>query len=500
MKKSSRRDGHRPRGPEPHPPSAPPNHGLMHRLFALDLRTLAVFRIALALVLLADLAIRFTDLSAMYTDGGMFPRNQIRFRYTSAWNWSLHFLSGDAAVQWGLFLTAALAGAALLVGYRTRMAAVVSWILLVSVQHRVPPISNAGDPLLRLLLMWGLFLPMGRAFSVDAWQASRRGEHSNQGNVLSFAGAAVQLQMVLMYLTSAIFKSTPDWFRGQVIAGSLAHDLYAKPTSEWALPHSGLLSAMTWSVFLLEWVGPLLLMCPWRTIRFRFWIAGALAAMHLTIEVFMHVGMFSWISVAGLTLFFAPAFWHRSGGSSAAQTTHVPITAEGGGGFLREGVAAFLLLYTLGVNLAGLESHVSGRPSSMGWKWMNLGVGLGQKWSMFDQTPSKDGWYVVRGLRADGAEIDLMQSGAPLSWDRPNHPAGMFPNHRWRKLFREMCYFDDFGYQVFREPVARYLRKEWNARHPADEAVTELELIFCEAKPGANLGEPPSKELLTRIR
>lgn len=479
------------------PGTPPPRPGVLFRLFALDVRTLALFRIALALVLLADLAIRFTDLHAMYADDGMFPRDQIRLRYTSAWNWSLHFLSGTPEFQTALFALAAGAGLALLTGCFTRTAAVVSWLLLLSVQHRVPPILNAADGLLRLLLLWSLFLPLGRVVSVDAWWAARRGRHPDLRPVLSFAGAGLQIQMAVMYFFSACFKSTPDWFRGQVIAGSLGHDLYAKPLGEMALPYPAVLAAMTWAVFALEWLGPVLLFSPWRTRPLRLLIAGSLAAMHLGIELCLHVGLFSWVSCAGLTLFLAPALWRdRNPGEPAAPLTGVSTWPAR----LRETTAAALLLYTLGLNVAGLLGHVRNQPSNAGWKWLNSGFGLGQKWGMFDETPSKDGWYVARGVLADGAEINVLQAGAVLTWDRPHHPAAMFPNHRWRKLFREMCYFDAFGFQVFREPAARYLLRRWNAHQPANQRVQELELIFCEAKPGAIAGELPNRERFVRVR
>ena len=42
-------------------------------VFSLDLRSLAAFRVALALVLLYDLADRSRDLAAHYTEQGVFP-------------------------------------------------------------------------------------------------------------------------------------------------------------------------------------------------------------------------------------------------------------------------------------------------------------------------------------------------------------------------------------------------------------------------------------------
>ncbi len=332
---------------------------------------------------------------------------------------------------------------------------------------------------------------------MDAWWNARRGRKPDLSPFLSFAGVGAQLQMAVMYFFSAFYKSTPDWFQGKVIAGSLAHDLYAKPLGELALTYPGLLTAMTWAVFALEWLGPLLLLSPWKTRGFRLIIAGALAAMHLGIELCLHVGLFSLVSLAGLTLFLAPALFRPA---PPAQSIRPTTSGSRWIISLREGTAAVLLVYTLGLNVAGLVSQARGRPSTAGWKWLNSGAGLGQKWGMFDEIPSKDGWYVARGVLADGSEIDLLQQGAPLTWDRPPHPAGMFPNHRWRKLFREMCYFDDFGYQVFREPVARFLKRDWNSRHPATRQIAELDLVFCEAKSGALHGELPSRERLVRVR
>lgn len=508
-----------PTGPEPRRqpadrPAPEPSRGTRWQrlgsiLFAIDPRSLALFRIALGALLLVDLAIRGSDLGAMYADGGMFSRAEIRLRYTSVWNWSFHFADGSVAFQAALFILAAAFALALLVGWKTRWAAFGSWLLLLSVQHRVPPILNAGDGLLRLLLLWGLFLPLHRVWSLDARQARRSGRSPDpQTPVLSVASAAILLQMALMYLFSAFYKTNSDWFGGQVIAGTLAHDFYAKPVGELALRFPAVLTVMTWGVFLLEWAGPLLLFMPKHTARARLAIVAALAAMHLGIELCVTVGLFSFISLAGLTLFLPAEFWnHRwlARCSSPAVSTPQPLAgARGGPGatrrpvllWLREGVSAALLAYVLWLNFEGWLSHVQGRPSSAGSKFLNSALGLGQKWTMFEDTPSKDGWYVAKARLRDGSEVDLLQGGAPLNWNRPRFPAGMFPNHRWRKCFREMTYFDGFGYQVFREPVARYLCKVWNARHPADRQVAEFEFIYCTESRAGGPGTPPHQERL----
>src|SRR5687768_10592076 len=126
----------------------------LRALFGIDPRSLALFRIGLGALLILDLLIRLPDLAAMYTDDGMFPRALIRHHYASVWHWSFHFLSGRWIVQAGLFFIAAMLALALLAGFKTRWAVIGSWLMLLSIHHRVPPILSGADTLLRMLLFW----------------------------------------------------------------------------------------------------------------------------------------------------------------------------------------------------------------------------------------------------------------------------------------------------------------------------------------------------------
>ena len=112
--------------------------------FGLDLRSLAAMRIGLAGVVLTDLAIRVSDFHAMYSSAGLAPVEFVRSLQRIP-VWSLHLLSGSDAWQIFLFVVAALVAVAMLVGYRMRLAVIVSWILLTSVQMRLPIVLNAAN-------------------------------------------------------------------------------------------------------------------------------------------------------------------------------------------------------------------------------------------------------------------------------------------------------------------------------------------------------------------
>jgi len=115
---------------------APARSGLriasFREIFGIDLRTLALFRAGLATLLLVDLALRARDLTAHYTDFGVMPR-AVQSTNLDPFAWSVHLVNGTAWFQAVLFCAAALFAVMLFAGYRTRLATVMSWALLLSV-------------------------------------------------------------------------------------------------------------------------------------------------------------------------------------------------------------------------------------------------------------------------------------------------------------------------------------------------------------------------------
>src|SRR5436853_608469 len=117
---------------------------LFSRIFGLDLRSLALYRIGISLFVLYDLTSRLFDLTAHYTDLGTMPRVfaaayfKAHSIYT-AWSpapFSLHMAVGSA---WGttlIFVIHAIAAVALLLGFRTRLMTLIVWYLLSSLHTR----------------------------------------------------------------------------------------------------------------------------------------------------------------------------------------------------------------------------------------------------------------------------------------------------------------------------------------------------------------------------
>lgn len=174
-------------------------------ILAVDLRSLALFRVTLAILLLLDLLRRMANLTAFYTDTGLFPRDQLGGT-DGLWRISLHAANGQYLFELVLFSIALVAGAALLIGWRTRLATLISWVLYVSMLNRAPPLVDAGEMLLAALLFWSIFLPLHVFWSVDAAQSDDDMSASGD-SLVSWGTAALLLQAVVAF--GFVTKMTP---------------------------------------------------------------------------------------------------------------------------------------------------------------------------------------------------------------------------------------------------------------------------------------------------
>ena len=177
-------------------------------LFGIDLRSLAIFRISIALIIIVDLIARFSDLEAHYTDRGVLPIATV-IEESPKWRVSVHLLNGSIEYQTVLFIIAGLFAATMLLGYHTRFVTPVVWFLTISLNSRNWLVMQGGDYLLCLLLFWSMFLPLGARYSIDRLRKPHQFHESN----LVFSGGTVAalLQICFVYWFSVALKSPKNW-------------------------------------------------------------------------------------------------------------------------------------------------------------------------------------------------------------------------------------------------------------------------------------------------
>ena len=279
-------------------------------IFGADLRSLATFRIVIAILALFDLLIRATDLTAHYTDAGVMPRTVLIEQVLGPWQFSFNLMNGGVLFQTLLFGVAACAAFGMLVGYRTRLMTFVLWALVLSFQLRDPLVTGAAGHFLRTLLFWSILLPLGAFWSVDR---ARSALPRPSPRFLSLATFGLFMQIAFVYWFTAALKSHPEWrVDHTALYYALSLDQLATPIGHMLLDFPSLLQVLTFGTFMLEVIGPILLFCPFFTGPVRTGTALAFMSLHFGIWLTMDIGIFPWISAFCMVCFFPTWFWERA--------------------------------------------------------------------------------------------------------------------------------------------------------------------------------------------
>ncbi len=274
-------------------------------IFSIDLRTLALFRVLLGVFIVWDLALRARDLTAHYTDFGIMPRADA-VDFLSISSFSIHLMNGSVAFQVVLFLLAGVFALMLIFGWRTRLATVASWFFMLSVQNRNTFILSGEDNLAMVFLCWAVFLPLGARYSVDA--ALDKGSGSRPNAYFSVATVGLLLQGMSMYFFSALLKSDAQWVPdGTAVYYALQLDYLVTPFAVWFRQFGTVLQGLTYYVYVLELVGPILIFSPILHRPLRLFLMLAFMTMHLSFALFLHIGLFPFISII-MNLTFMPGW------------------------------------------------------------------------------------------------------------------------------------------------------------------------------------------------
>lgn len=279
----------------------------LEELFGIDVRTLALIRVLFAVILLFDIGIRMADLSAHYTDAGILPREALILQSPASWYVSIHMLSGIWQVQAFLFVIQIVFALMLLIGYRTRLATIISWLMLMSLHNRLPGVLQGGDAILRLSLFWGMFLPWGRTYSVDS---ALDPPPDYKKRILSLGTAGYLLQAAFVYIFTALLKTGDMWrTEGSAIYYILQIDQLTSGIGRFMLKFPHVLEFMTIATFNLEALGPFFLYIPVWTQYIRLIVVGAFAGMHAGIATTMKIGLFPFISITSILGYLPSVFW-----------------------------------------------------------------------------------------------------------------------------------------------------------------------------------------------
>jgi hypothetical protein len=456
-------------------------------VLSLDLRSLALLRIIYGALLFLDTLVRWSDVVPFYSEYGALPRRYL-LEYGANEHWfSLHMMSGSLAWTNFLFLVQALATLALMVGWHTRWATLITWLLLISLHGRNPMVLNGGDIYLRCIMFWMLFLPTGHRWSLDVKQG--RGDHyswmaSIKDNcVFGMSALVVLLQIGFVYWFAALPKTDPAWtstYTASQIALTL--DQFITPVGLFfrdALTAEQL-AWMTFLVIFWEFWGPFFLFFPFDRGQVRIIGILGFTALHAGFGSMMELGFFAWTGALTVFVLLPSWFWDSPLKRVSSWVDNKfgvgePLQGDSRYRLYRETLLGFLIVYCFVWNATNEEIRPNWIRTPSRLAWIGHTLRLDQRWNMFSPGPlTEDGWYVIEGRFADGRVLDLF-SGKELTWDKPKDVANTYPNQRWRKYMMNLWLAENSKYRL---PYGQYLCRKWNPKGRGPEELTGFDLIY----------------------
>ena len=214
---------------------------------------------------------------------------------------------GLARHVWMLFALLLVASLSFCLGYRTRLAGGITFVLH-NFFWALNPDTSWGWPLmLSSFLLYATLAPSGHYCSIDAWRKTRR-EGIPPPPVSRWVASAwamrlLQINVCTMYLVAGWSRiDQPGWLEGIMLLEA-ATNPSARIVTDW-LRFQPILRVLTYFVFVLEPLAPFgLWIKPLRT-----WFALSLIAMHLGIELLVDVGWWNYVLISGLLCFLPPSW------------------------------------------------------------------------------------------------------------------------------------------------------------------------------------------------
>lgn len=301
----------------------------------IDARSLGLFRIAFALVLIGDLRCRWAWLRAFYSNEGVLPNHNHLFNLIQKGTsevWSVYHAFSTPGENHFAFALTLLVYVAFLVGWKTRVFHALSLACLVSLTGRNILLEGAGNYAAIAILAFTLFLPCGSRLSIDSLRASLKAREEKTAADLndrgsasdpaveaerlpgwtptSLAALAVLAQIAIIYASLAIQHSGAPWKDGSALH-------YALHVERWATglgvavrsAPPGALRALTYLVYVAEWAIPILIFLPVARRAARVSSAVLMLIHGFVFGALLSFGLFGWALAAAAPLVITRESW-----------------------------------------------------------------------------------------------------------------------------------------------------------------------------------------------
>lgn len=481
------------------------------------------------LVLLSDLGRRWVELEYWYTNSGLLPNHTLLWRPPAGHLFSLFFTVSSASEAQLGFLLCAGVYAAFVLGYRTRLAQVLTLVARVSLNSRLAVLENGGDMVMDLLCLLTLPLPLGARFSLDAVAAKlqhglapRQVPEWARRPVVSVAVLGLLLQFATIYFFNAISKDGLAWRDGSAVHYALHQDKLVTWAGVWMRENLSppAIKALTHATLATEWLGCLLLLTPVLVRQARLLAVGLMPLLHLGFAVGLNLGSFSPAMMSFFPLLLRAEHWdalaRRCGTRAAPLAARLetwsrallgrvgaPRAAQPSPAWRWASECAMVLL------LVAIASEVLNDNASVPRAlrvpqptWAKAVIEyprILQGWRMFASEPARgDSMIHVDARTAGGARVDPYNEVA----SDQRFPAGdVVPTHMGQSQFFSMYSerIANVRYSAYRQAFSEWLLAYPQRTRRPEDCLLSYEVYWINDQSPAP-GEAPVPKPLTRQR
>jgi Vitamin K-dependent gamma-carboxylase len=260
---------------------------------------LGIYRISLAAFALLQAALWRPDWQAFFgTDAW------IQWEISRALNspWNIHMLqvhellhavfntseSQSVSIFFGFYVLVLIG---LLLGWFTRIWAVLSWLCHYIIMSTIPSFVYGVDIFLHISLFYLMVMPCNKALSLDLRFKRVNGDPS-WGSTLAIR--VLQVHLCLIYLSAGYEKMlAADWWNGNVLWRSLVQPDFRQFDFNWLARVPWLAVVLSWGTMFIETFYGIGMWIP----RLRlFWLLGIIA-LHIGIALFLGLYLFGLIMI-----------------------------------------------------------------------------------------------------------------------------------------------------------------------------------------------------------
>lgn len=260
---------------------------------------LVLVRVAFGLLVLAWALTLAPDLLTFVGPHGLLPHAP---DFDSPGLWTLLGPLNSNAAAIVCFYALIAAALSLIVGFQTRLAALIVFVAFTSIERRNFYVSNSGDELIRIIALILFLAPAGSAVSVDRWR--KRAPLWTFPARSPWALRLLQVQVSVLYLAAVWDKVRGvTWNNGTATSYALRLDDIVRFQLPHTIAQSELIAnLMTYGTLAVEFsIGVLV----WNR-RLRPYVLLAGVGLHLSIDLLMRIGFFTGAVFVAYLAFVSP--------------------------------------------------------------------------------------------------------------------------------------------------------------------------------------------------